>query len=272
MMYYLKYLRYLFRSKHRRGFGIHSPFVFHLVTDVIEETLPYYKYSLIEKVRHLLLKTEKIVFVEDFGTGVSGQRRISKIVRRSAKSKYYAQVLFRLVNYYKANDILELGTSFGLTTMYLAAPNSKSNVVTMEGCHEIAEYASLSFRRAGFDNIRLCEGNIDGCLPDVLKSFTKLDFVFFDANHKKSALLSYFDACCKKSHGKSVFVIDDIYWSDDMEDAWAEIKKDTRVRVTIDMFTYGIVLFDPELQKEDYVLRFFPNLKECILDALNVNY
>jgi len=271
-MYCLKYLRYLIQSKHRRGFGIHSPFVFHLVTDVIEEKLPYYKYSLIEKVRSLLLKTSKTVKVEDFGTGKSGVRKISDIVKGSSKSRDYAQVLFRLVNFYKAQDILELGTSFGLTTMYLAAPDSKSNVVTIEGSHEIAEYAKLSFDHAGFKNIKLCEGNIDQCLPSVLKTFKKLDFVFFDANHKRDALMNYFNACFEKSHDKTVFVIDDIYWSNDMENAWKEIKKDPRVRVTIDMFSFGIVLFDSELQKEDYILRFFPNLRIHLLDALNINY
>ena len=259
--YLLQYIRYFFRSKHRRGFGIHSPHIFKLVTDVIEEQTPYYKYSLIEKVRHLYLKTDKEVHVENFGTGKSGREKISTIVKRSSKPKAYAQVLFRLVNYYKAQNILELGTSFGLTTMYLAAPNSKSKVVTIEGCKEIAEYAKLSFQRAGFENIRVEIGNIDACLPKVLSGFKRLDFVFFDANHRKDATLSYFNQCLPKSHAKSVFVIDDVYWSKEMSQAWEEIKKRPEVRVTIDMFFYGIVLFDTDLQKEDYTLFFLPSLE-----------
>ncbi len=256
--YLLQYIRYLFRSRHRKGFGIHSPFVFKLVTDVIEEQTPYYKYSLIEKVRQLYLKTDKEVTVENFGTGKSGRKKISTIVKHSAKSKAYAQILFRLVNFYKSENILELGTSFGLTTMYLAAPNSKAKVVSIEGSKEIAEYAKLSFKRAGFENIRVETGNIDACLPQVLAGFERLDFVFFDANHRKSATLNYFSRCLPKSHAKSVFVIDDIYWSKEMTQAWEEIKKCPKVRVTIDLFFYGIVLFDPDLQEEDYILFFLP--------------
>ena len=260
MFYYqLQYIRYLFRAKHRKGFGIHSPFVFKLVTDVIEEQTPYYKYSLIEKVRKLYLKTDKEVTVENFGTGKSGREKIATIVKRSAKSKAYAQILFRLVNFYKSQNILELGTSFGLTTMYLAAPNSKSKVVTIEGCKDIAEYAKLSFKRAGFENIQVEIGNINTCLPKVLSCFKKLDFVFFDANHRKEATLNYFNQCLPKSHAKSVFVIDDIYWSKEMTEAWEEIKKRPEVRVTIDLFFYGIVLFDTDLQKEDYTLFFLPS-------------
>ncbi len=256
--YLFQYIRYFFRSKHRKGFGIHSPFIFKLVTDVIEEQSPYYKYSLIEKVRQLYLKTDKEVMVENFGTGKSGRKKISAIVKKSAKPEIYAQVLFRLVNFYKAQNILELGTSFGLTTMYLAAPDSKSKVVSIEGCKEIAEYAKLSFKRAGFENIHIETGNIDACLPQVLTGFEKLDFVFFDANHRKEATLNYFKQCLPKSHAKSVFVIDDIYWSKEMTQAWKEIKRHPEVRVTIDMFFYGIVLFDTDLQKEDYTLFFLP--------------
>ncbi len=258
MWYLYQYIRYFFRSKHRKGFGIHSPFVFKLVTDVIEEKTPYYKYGLIEKVRQLLLKSKKEVRVENFGTGKSGRKKISDIVKSSSKPKGYAQILFRLVNHFKAQNILELGTSFGLTTMYMAAPDSKAKVVTIEGCSDIAEYAKLSFKRAEFKNIRVETGNIDTCLPKILSGFEKLDFVFFDANHRKEATLNYFNQCLPKSHAKSVFVIDDIYWSKEMLQTWEEIKKRPEVRVTIDMFSYGIILFDPNLQKEDYTLFFLP--------------
>ena len=259
--YLLQYIRYLFRSKHRKGFGVHSPFIFKLVTDVIEERTPYYKYKPIEKARQILLRNNKEVFVENFGTGKSGRKKISTIVRRSSKSKAYAQVLFRLVNHYKAHDILELGTSFGLTTMYLAAPDSKSKVVTIEGCKEIAECAKLGFQRAGFENIHVEVGDIDVCLPKVLSGFEKLDFVFFDANHRKEATMNYFNQCLPKSHPKSIFIIDDIYWSKEMTQTWKEIRQRPEVRVTIDMFSYGIILFDPDLQKEDYTLFFFPDVE-----------
>jgi len=232
------------------------------VTDVIEERTPYYKYGLIEKVRELLLKSEKTVCVENFGTGKSGREKISTIVKKSSKSKGYAQVLFRLVNFYKAKNILELGTSFGLTAMYMAAPDSKSKVVTIEGCKDIAEYAKIGFKRAGFENIHLETGNIDICLPKILSGFKRLDFVFFDANHRRDTTLNYFNQCLAKAHAKSVFVIDDIYWSKEMTQAWEEIKKRQEVRVTIDMFFYGIVLFDTDLQKEDYTLFFLPLEKE----------
>jgi predicted O-methyltransferase YrrM len=253
-----QYIYYLFRSGHRKGFHVHSPFVFNLITHVIEERTPYYKYSLIEKIRQLLLKTNKTIVVHNCGTGISGVQKISSLVKKSSKPKAYAQVLFRLVNFYNAKDILELGTSFGLTTMYLAAPDSNSRVETMEGCKEIAEYAILNFKRAGFENIKLHLGNIDENLPLILTGFKKLDFVFFDANHTKKATLNYFYQCLPKIHSQTVFVIDDIYWSKEMQEAWKEIIKNEKITVSIDMFFYGILLFNSELQKEDYTLFFMP--------------
>lgn len=260
MRYIFKYIEYLVTSRHKGGFGIHSPFVFHLVTFVIEEKNPFYKFSLIEIVREKLLKSKEKIYVDDMGAGVSGERKLADIVKHSSKNKHYAQILFRIINFYKSQNILELGTSFGITTMYLAAPSSRSKVVTMEGSDKIADYAERYFRKAGFGNIELVRGDITRNLPQVLSKFDKLDFVFFDANHRKEPLLSYYNQCLAKAHEKTVFVIDDIYWSKGMEEAWAEIKQSEKVRVTIDMFFFGIVLFDSDLQKEDYTLRYHPSL------------
>lgn len=262
MKYIYKYIRYIIKSKHRGGFGIHSPFIFHLVTFIIEETLPYYKFSLIELLRSKLRQDKTKIAVQDYGTGRSEERTISEIVKKSSKNKYYAQILFRLINFYKSENILELGTSFGITTMYLAAPSSKARVVTMEGSDQIADIAEKNFKKGRFNNIEIVRGNINQTIGLALSKFDKLDFVFFDANHRREPLLNYFDQCLSKVHSKTVFIIDDIYWSDDMEEAWNEIKQNPRVRVTIDMFFYGIVLFDPDLQREEYMLRYYPNPRQ----------
>ena len=40
---------WLSRFRHRRGYGVHSPFAFGLITDVVYERHPYYAYSVLDK-------------------------------------------------------------------------------------------------------------------------------------------------------------------------------------------------------------------------------
>ena len=58
-------------------------------------------------------------------------------------------------------------------------------------------------------------------------------------------------------HEGTVFIFDDIHWSKEMEEAWNEIKQDSRVTISIDLFKIGIVFFRKGQVKQDFVLRFW---------------
>ena len=256
-IHYIKlYIKYIICARHFRGDGVHSPFVFRLINNVFREKNAYYAYQQMEKIRDTLLYNDTEIEIKDFGTAASGKRKISNIAHKSLKNRKCAQLLFRLVNEMKPQTILELGTSLGLTTMYLAASNTQSRCITLEGCPKTAEFAKKLFAKNKFTNIETHCGNIDNILPLLLNNIEKLDFVFFDANHQKEATLRYFAQCVEKISEKSVFVFDDIYWSHGMTEAWQKIKTNPKVHVSIDIFAMGIIFFDPELQKGDYRVRF----------------
>ena len=59
----------------------------------------------------------------------------------------------------------------------------------------------------------------------------------------------------EKIDENSIIVFDDIYWSDQMEEAWKEIVNNKRVTLSIDLFKMGIVFFHPSIVKEHYKLR-----------------
>lgn len=250
------FLSYLLKARHRRGHAIHSPFAFHLVTKVIEEKEPFYCYKKIEKVRGELLKNNQLIPICDFGTGTSSPRAIKDIARYSLKPKKYAQLLFRLVHHSHSRNILDLGTSLGITTAYLASANRSVPCITLEGCPHTATVAQLVFDTCDIKNVTLQIGDINETLPDILKAMDTLDFVFFDANHTKEATLRYFEQCLPKVNERTVFVFDDIYHSKGMKEAWEEIIENKKVSVTFNLFTLGIMYFNPELKKKDYVVFF----------------
>jgi len=253
-----KYLIYRFQSVDEHG--VHSPFVFDLLLNVIYNKVKFYNYLKIEELRLKLLVSNQEVSITDMGAGsVKGlkkSRKVKEIAQNSAKSAKYAQLLFRIVNHFQPKTILELGTSLGISTSYLASVNSESNIFTIEGSEEIAEIAKNNFQELELTNIRSISGNFDSELPLLLERIETLDFVFFDGNHRKEPTLNYFEQCLKKATEKSVFVFDDIYWSKEMTEAWEEIKKNERVSVTIDLFFIGIVFFRKEQAKQHFVIKF----------------
>ena len=253
------YLKYYFRAKTKHS--IHSPFVFDFVTNVLEQkkvrTEQLYK---IEKLRKELSSYNKEIKINDFGAGSelrnSNRKKISEIVRNSAKSRKYANLFYRIIDHYNSKNILELGTSAGLTSMYLSLPSCVNNVITIEGCPETAQLAEDNFNKVNLKNIEQIVGNFDDVLSDILKQYPNFDFIFFDGNHTEQATLRYFEQCLKYISNESIFIFDDINWSEGMKKAWNKIKENNSVSLTIDLFFIGIVFFRKELSKENFEIRY----------------
>jgi predicted O-methyltransferase YrrM len=256
-----KYLHYWLTASNGKGHGIHSPFVFDLIKNVLRDKKNYDHYQLIETRRQELLKRSEEIEVEDLGAGSAisktKKRTVGTIAGSSLKPAKYAQLLYRMVNYYKPGTILELGTSFGITTSYLAAANDRAKVYTIEGSAAIAEIAKNTFAGLGLKNIEFIQGNFNDRLPGLLSKLNTIDLAFIDGNHRKEPTLDYFHQLLKHTNPTSILIFDDIHWSADMEAAWTEIKEHPSVTLTIDLFFIGIVFFNPDIShKQDFSIRF----------------
>ncbi len=251
---------YLLFSKHSKGFGIHSPFLFDLITKVFDDKTEKFAYRKIDLLRNELLKSSEKITVNDFGAGSklfkSNIRNVADVAKYSSVKKKYGELLFRIAEYFKPKTILELGTSFGLSSAYLAMGNSNSKVVTIEGCKQTSAIAQDNYFLLGIKNITLVNGKFEDILPLSFFDLGTLDLVFFDGNHTKSATLNYFNQCVNYSNNDSVFIFDDIHWSIEMEEAWNEIKQNKKVTLTIDIYQFGIVFFKKQLQKQDFIIKY----------------
>lgn len=237
---------------------VHSPFVFDLLNNVILDQTPYYCYAPIESVRAKMLLDLRQVNRRDFGAGnnLPGKQSVNEIASKSLQEKKYAQLLFRLVNFSKAKNILELGTSLGISSLYLSMADSKNRLITLEGNPEIAAIAQQNFDILNRENIELIIGDFKNTLPIALDKLNSVDFVYFDGNHRKEPTLDYFHQCLKMKNPSTVFVFDDIYWSKEMQAAWTEICNHPEVIVSIDLFRLGIVFFRNGIPKQHYQLKY----------------
>ncbi|MEN7548539.1 class I SAM-dependent methyltransferase [Rapidithrix thailandica] len=240
--------------------GVHSPFVFALYTQAIACKKQYYHFERIGRIRKKLLKSREQIDVTDFGAGSkkmnSNQRKVAEIAKYSVSSTKVSELLFRLVDYFNPKSILELGTCLGVNTLYMNLASHKAEVITFEGCNEIAKVAQGNFRQFKNKPIKIVTGNLDDTLAPKVKEVPKLDFVFFDANHRKEPTLNYFRTCLSKAHEASVFIFDDIHWSDEMEEAWQEIQNHPDVTLTVDLFQVGLVFFRKKQPKQHFTLKF----------------
>ncbi len=257
-----KYLRFQISASNGKGHGIHSPFVFEFVTKIQNDKKKYPAYSQIEKLRKKLLSDNTPVPIEDYGAGsVSVQntfsRSVASITAGAAKSPKYAQLLYRIVKYYRPHYVLELGTSMGISTAYLASGNEKSVVVTGEGNHVLASMAKNNFNELNFGNIRIVTGNFDNTLPQMASSLPRVDLAFIDGNHREQPTWNYFNQLLKRIPASSMLIFDDIHWSRGMESAWKKIQAHPSAMLSVDLFTIGIVFFRPEFKvKQHFRIRF----------------
>ena len=256
-----KYLHYYISAASSKGHGVHSPFVFGFINNVLNDKAEYPCYEKIEARREVLQVDQSVIAVEDFGAGSvvmkSKNRVVKDIANVSLKPKKYARLLFRIVNYYKPNTILELGTSFGITTAYLASGNPTAKVYTGEGATSIAGIAQTTFRELQLRNIELVIGDFNYTLPKIFTRMKQVELAFIDGNHRKEPTLHYFRQLVAHSTSTAILIFDDIHWSTEMEAAWREIQQDPAVTLTIDLFFIGLVFINPEFKvKQHFTIRF----------------
>lgn len=262
MNFYLtkQYIKHQILACNSKGHGVHSPFVYKLIRDVLMNKHVPLIFDQIEDYRAVLKFDKSIIEVVDYGAGsksLSGNfRKISNIASSSLSRRKYAQLLHNLVKYCEAENILELGTSLGITTCYLATANNKATVHTIEACPKILEIAVDIFKNLNISNIKYHKGRFNDKMPEVLNDMSVVEFAFIDGNHSKEATLYHFNKILPYTTDNSILVFDDIYWSKEMTEAWESIKQNDAVCTTIDIFQFGIVFLNQNLKKQNFRIRF----------------
>jgi predicted O-methyltransferase YrrM len=257
-----KFLVYLLTSSNGKGHGVHSPFVFDFIVNVLRgKNEDVQAFKQIEAKRRVFEQSSLVLDVLDLGAGSSSgkqdQRTVSSIAKRAAKPSRFARLFYRIITYYHIDSVLELGTSLGLTTRYLSTAEPRHGVISIEGAPAIAHFTAKSFAEEAIRNTTILTGDFKDHLPGALASMKGSKLVFFDGNHQYQPTLDYFQAALGVIADADILIFDDIHWSKDMEKAWSEIRNNEKVSCTIDLFFIGIVFFRKEFkEKLDFAIRF----------------
>jgi predicted O-methyltransferase YrrM len=249
------YCKYLIASKNQ--YGVHSPFLFNFLTKGLGQD----KKIDLKKVlflREELLRDHREIQVTDFGAGSkifkNNTRSISKIASTAGTSKGRGKLLAKTTAHFKPDNILEIGTSLGISTAFMAAGAPEALITTMEGCPSTAKIAQENFQKLQLNNIEVIVGEFDQSLEHALLNQT-YDLIFFDGNHQKEATINYVKKCLSAATEESVFIFDDIHWTKDMETAWREIKNHEKVTLSVDTFKWGLIFFSKGREKQHFTIR-----------------
>ncbi|WP_310381507.1 class I SAM-dependent methyltransferase [Flavobacterium sp.] len=251
------YFKFLWNSKNEHG--VHSPFVYDLVTKCFYDKKNYPEYAILKAYRNSLLENKNTIEVSDFGVGSrvfkSNNRAINQIAKTAGISSKRAKLLFRMVAYFQPSTILEIGTSLGLATAAISIGNKNALVTTLEGCPNTMAIAKKQLQLYNFNNVECNKIKFEDFLHNYQLSTLHYQLIYFDGNHSMQSTLEYFELLLPTITNETVWVFDDIHWSPDMENAWEIIKNHPKVTVTIDTFQWGIVFFRKEQEKEHFVIR-----------------
>ncbi len=250
------YFKYFFKKQNAHG--LHSPFLFSFYNDVIKKRKSV-KNEDIEKLRKALKKDKRLIKITDLGAGsrVSNQstRNVSAIVKHTATRKKYGQLISQIIANYKNYKCLELGTSLGICTAYMAKTHQSVHVTTIEGCPETAKIAKENFLKLQLTNVDLRVGEFTEELKKISKSQTQFDLIFIDGNHQYEATLAYFEFALNHTSDDAFIIFDDIHWNESMEKAWKEIRENKAINVSMDLFQFGIICKRKGQRKQHFVLK-----------------
>ncbi|MBR9915892.1 MAG: class I SAM-dependent methyltransferase [Algicola sp.] len=255
MFQILEYITFLFKSSNQHG--VHSPFVYDLVTQCFYDKTNYPDYQQLKAYRSSLLNNKQRIHITDFGSGSrvfkSNKRQVAHMAKTSGTTLKRAQLLYRLVRYFESNTSLELGTNLGIGTQAMALGSQQNQVTTIEGCPNTAALAEHYLKQFQTPNVTINMGTFEAVLQQLDHSV--FDLIFVDGHHDKEATLSYFELLLNHVHNDSIVIFDDIHWSKDMVSAWECIKQHPKVSVTVDSFFWGFVFFRKEQAKENFIIR-----------------
>ncbi|MFK7785655.1 MAG: O-methyltransferase [Crocinitomicaceae bacterium] len=250
----LEYMNYHWNAKSRHG--IHSPFVYDFVDVCIRRKVGLEDSNYLNDLFHTLKQNATEIEIQDFGAGskkLGSKRRVSDIFKMSSSKGKYGELLYRLSKHYQPKEILELGTSLGVGSTYFALGSKESTVTTVEACKNTRSVALNHLKMLG--NIQSEIGTFSDFL-DQLPKEKQFDMIFIDGHHDGEALIDYLDRLQQHSHSETIFILDDIRWSDSMKSAWDKIMSDSRFHLTMDLFRVGIVVRRDLTDKEQFVIRY----------------
>jgi len=226
---------------------VHSPYLYALITAMLEFDKSYYDDGALEALRAEYHSNNQTITFEDYGAGPSKQKtaKLSKLAKTSVSNKWKCRLLRNLVLFHRAESIVEFGTNLGISTAYLRMADKRARLITVEAADELMRYAKKNFKRLGYE-AEFKTMTFDDYLGNLSLDHFHCDFFYLDGDHSYENTLRYFQFFWENGAEEMMLVLDDINWSAGMRAAWEEIKEKYKC-YSVDIYKMGIVVKRPDV-------------------------
>lgn len=251
----IQFLKYYFRAKLPNK--ISDPEILNLLKNFLNLNQRKTIYNEIENLRVSAGQDNSKIDFYELGAKRQFKRskRIKDILSKSVSPKQKCELLQNISKKAGEGVIVEIGTSLGFVSAYLAIGNSEKSVFTFEGNPTIVDFANRMHKNLNINNVFIVNGDFEDTLDKNLSKINLISFAFIDGNHQENATIRYFEKVLKKCNEDSIIVLDDIYWSKAMNQAWNKIKRYEQVSASIDLFQIGIVFLKSSLHGNFTVIK-----------------
>ena len=230
-----KGMRFYYKLRYRKGHGVHSPFTYNLITKVIEEKFPYYVFEEIESFRTQILERKD---------------SYSQITAQKTHHRKYGQLLFRLVNFFNCENVLQIGASTGIMTLYLASALPACQCVVLEEDKDLKRFTEELIKQARLKNVRIETGDYLLESDELAKKLFGFDLIFI--NTPNNELCKTIIDTCFFAKKDIIVIINGINKIRSIKVLWQQLKKKSNVNVLIDLDVFGIIFFKENINKQYY--------------------
>ncbi|MBK9981470.1 MAG: class I SAM-dependent methyltransferase [Saprospiraceae bacterium] len=249
------------RLHSRRWDSFHSPYLFNLFTYCCDHKIVFPEIEGIESHRNKLIHSKETINRTDFGAGMTisdnqHEKRISSIARQSLSLPFQCRFLYKLMQLTKPEICIEFGTCLGITSLYLSYGADAGKIISIEGDPAIASMAKHIFEEMQIKNITSINSTFEDFINQDLKELETIDFIFIDGNHRSGPLLSYYHALKPHLRSNTIIMVDDIYWSSDMNSGWTSLTEMPEVTQSVDCFQFGLLFFSSDfISNQNHIIR-----------------
>lgn len=239
------------KVRYRKGFGIHSPFVYNLITKVVEEKLAYYSFEEIEKFRKQLLTQNDL---------------IGRITKKETQPANFGAFLFRIMNFFKCESVLHIGCSTGVIGLYLAmASPGKSTCYLLEERVGLLQSVRDFAVAHHLNNIQMIEGKYEESISKILQERKEIDLIFMDYIDRTTNREELMLLCRPLIKKKTILILNGIK-NKPMKEVWKTMKESLHSSISLDLYSTGVVFFDEKLPKKNYKVYFNHGKKQNIYE------
>lgn len=217
--------KYIHRFRNKRGFGVHSPFAFNLITQVMRGKLPYGNVNQLD---------EAIEYVCD------------KSGKHINKKKFH--ILCKIINHLQPKYVLEIGSYYGLSTIALAQSECKPQLSLLTHRKGDIEYLNHHMKSAHLSNIELLESMPLSSEPK------RFDFIYLHGAVAGKTILETIQLARSISTPNGVILIDRLTQSEEARNEWKEVLRSGVAQMIIDQKKRALIFLDTTLNRKNYFI------------------